>query len=178
MRCLIVVDYQTDFVTESLGFPAALHLERPIAEKIARYHALGEQVVFTLNQHDAAYPLTRQGRELPMMHCRAETPGCELYGKVAQQRQPQDHCFVKHAYGSPELFDWLWRQQFDAVELVSVVTQVCVLSNAVLAQAALPETPIYVDPTCVASPDRTLHRAVLQVLEGLQMHTIDWHSNE
>lgn len=171
MRCLIVVDYQVDFVTGSLGFPAALRLERPIAEKIARYHALEEQVVFTLDQHDETYPLTREGRCLPTAHCCKGTPGFALYGKVSQMLLPQDRCFVKHAYGSPELFNWLRRQKFDAVELVGVVTHVCVLSNAILAQAALPETPIYVDADCVASPDAQLHRAALQVMEGLQIHT-------
>ncbi len=174
MRCLIVVDYQVDFVTGTLGFPAALRLERPIAEKIMQYHACGETVVFTLDEHDGeTYPLSREGKGIPTLHCCKESAGAQLYGKVAQLKQPQDRCFIKHAYGSPELFDWLRRQQFEVVELVGVVTHVCVLSNAVLAQAALPETEILVDSRCVASPDAGLHTAALKVLEGLQIRTTD-----
>lgn len=170
MRCLIVVDYQVDFVTGSLGFPAALRLERPIAAKIAKYHDAGEQVVFTLDAHGENYRFTREGRYLPVEHCRTGTSGCALYGKVAAARQTEDLCFEKDTYGSAALFDWLRSQSFDSLEIVGVVTHICVLSNAVLAQAALPEVPVYVDPDCVASPDLGLHRSALQVLEGMQMH--------
>lgn len=177
MRCLIVVDYQVDFVTGSLGFPAALRLETPIAERIAQYHSRGDCVVFTLDAHGAEYLYTREGKYLPVEHCQTGTPGSALFGKVAAARQKQDRCFEKHAYGSPALFDWLRKQTFESLEIVGVVTQICVLSNAVLAQAALPEVPIYIHPDCVASPDLQLHRAALQVLEGMQIHvTRRWKS--
>lgn len=170
MRCLIVVDYQVDFVTGSLGFPAALRLEHPIAAKIARYHANGDQVVFTLDAHGENYRLTREGKYLPVEHCRRGTPGCALYGSVAQAKHSQDICFEKDTYGSPELFDWLRQQSFDVLEFVGVVTQVCVLANVMLAQTALPEASIVIDTDCVASPDSALHRAALDVLESLHIH--------
>lgn len=170
MKCLIVVDYQVDFVTGSLGFPGALRLENAIAKKIDQYHAAGDCVVFTLDSHGQNYPNTRQGKAIPTPHCRTGTRGCDLYGKVARKKLPTDRTFEKSTYGSVELFLWLQHQQFDALEVVGVVTNVCVLSNAVLAQAALPEVPIYLDPDCVAAPDQQLHRAALTVLEGLQIH--------
>lgn len=37
-RCLIVVDYQKDFVDGSLGFEKAVTLDHGIAEKIRLYH--------------------------------------------------------------------------------------------------------------------------------------------
>ena len=170
MNYLIVVDYQVDFVTGSLGFPAALRLERPIAAKIKKYHEANAGVIFTLDSHGENYRMTQEGKYLPVEHCRKGTPGCALYGAVRSLRQPQDICFEKSTYGSAAMFDWLRTQSPDSLEFVGVTTHMCVLSNAVLAQAALPDVPIYIDPNCVAAPDTELHRAALHVLEGLQFH--------
>ena len=40
-KLLIVVDYQNDFVTGSLGFKGAEALEEPIAGKIEEYRKMG-----------------------------------------------------------------------------------------------------------------------------------------
>ena len=50
-RALIVVDYQRDFVTGSLGFPGAVALAERIAKKIAAYHKSGDVVLFTMDTH-------------------------------------------------------------------------------------------------------------------------------
>ena len=42
-RCLIVVDYQKDFVDGSLGFEKAVTLDHGIAEKIRLYHSRGDR---------------------------------------------------------------------------------------------------------------------------------------
>ena len=41
-KCLIVVDYQNDFVSGSLGFEKAKTLELGIANKINSYHVNGD----------------------------------------------------------------------------------------------------------------------------------------
>ena len=52
-RALIVVDYQNDFVTGSMGFAKALTLERPIVEKIDAAKQQGVEVCL-LYTSDAA----------------------------------------------------------------------------------------------------------------------------
>ncbi|MBQ0106620.1 MAG: isochorismatase family protein, partial [Methanocorpusculum sp.] len=52
-RLLVVTDFQYDFVSGSLGFPKAQELEEPIAKKIEEYRANGDEIVFTLDTHDA-----------------------------------------------------------------------------------------------------------------------------
>ena len=42
-KLLIVVDYQNDFVSGSLGCPQAVAIEDALAAKIAAYRALGEE---------------------------------------------------------------------------------------------------------------------------------------
>lgn len=61
-KLLIVVDYQNDFVSGSLGYAGAEKLEGPIAEKIKAYHALGDkgQVIFTMDTHDRHYLETQE----------------------------------------------------------------------------------------------------------------------
>ena len=60
-RALIVVDYQRDFVTGSLGFPGAVALAERIAKKIAAYHKSGDVVLFTMDTHTDNYLNTQEG---------------------------------------------------------------------------------------------------------------------
>ena len=68
-RALIVVDYQRDFVTGSLGFPGAVALAERIAKKIAAYHKSGDVVLFTMDTHTDDYRNTQEGKHLPVPHC-------------------------------------------------------------------------------------------------------------
>ena len=58
---------------------------------------------------------------------------------------------------------------FKSIELVGLVSNICVISNAVLAKAACPEVPVIVDAACTASFDDSLNEKALDVLEGLQV---------
>ena len=82
--CLIVVDFQNDFVCGSLGFPAARELDGRICEKIAAARAEGGEVVFTLDTHFADYLETQEGRRLPVEHCIKGTEGHLIYGQTAK----------------------------------------------------------------------------------------------
>lgn len=168
-RLLIVVDYQKDFVDGALGFPGAVALEGSILRKIEAYRRAGDTVAFTFDTHGEDYLSTQEGRRLPIPHTLRGTPGWELYGKVKQAWQEGDPCFYKPAFGSAELFDYLRAHPFDSIELAGVVSSICVISNAVLAKAAQPETPVTVDAACVAGADSHLHEAALDVMQGLQI---------
>lgn len=178
-RLLIVVDYQKDFVDGSLGFPGAEELEGRIAEKIAGYRASGDEVVFTLDTHHRDYLRTQEGRNLPIEHCIDGTPGHDLYGEVALMVRDSDGVFKKPSFGSVELLerlrasqrtaDSLGSQPFASIELVGLVSNICVISNAVLAKTACPEVPVIVDASCTGSGDEKLHEAALDVMEGLQI---------
>lgn len=168
-RCLIVVDYQNDFVSGSLGFPGAVRLDARIAEKIEAYRAAGDIIVFTLDTHRADYLDTQEGKHLPVPHCIRDTEGHQLYGRVATLAQAADQRFIKYTFGSDDLYAYLKAAAFAGIELAGVVSNICVLSNAVLAKTAQPETPILVDGRCVASNDDHLNEAALDVMESLQI---------
>lgn len=168
-KCLIVVDYQNDFVTGTLGFPEAISLEPSIADKIKEYRANGDKVVFTFDTHSANYLETQEGQGLPVPHCIENTAGHELHGKVAELIQQTDQRFYKNTFGSDTLYLFLKMERFESIELVGVVSNICVIANAVLAKTAQPETPIIVDARCTASNDSELNRAALAVMSSLQV---------
>lgn len=173
-KLLIVVDYQNDFVDGALGFSGAEVLEEPIARKIKQYRAAGDPVAFTYDTHQEDYMETEEGKHLPLVHCVEGTPGFELYGSVSQLKQEGDPVFLKPTFGSADLFTWLVEQQpFESIELVGLVSNICVLSNAVVAKTACPNTPIIVDAACTASADQSMHEKCLDVLEGIHVSVIN-----
>ena len=171
-KCLVVVDYQNDFVSGSLGFPEAVGLEQHIVDKIKGYRTSGDEIIFTFDTHSEDYMNTQEGSNLPVPHCLENTDGHKLYGRVAELLQSSDKKLHKNTFGSDALYMYLKETQFESIELVGVVSNICVISNAILAKTAQPETPVIVDASCTASNDRRLNEAALAVMESLQIKVI------
>ena len=173
MKCLIVVDYQVDFVSGALGNEAAAALDAGIAARIRAARQNGEDVIFTLDTHGADYMSTREGKYLPVPHCILGTEGHGLYGEVAKARQSGDAVFHKETFGSKGLFAHLLEKGYTAIELCGVVTNICVISNAVLAKTALPEADVSVNAALCASNDPALHQKALDVMASFQVNIIE-----
>ena len=114
-KLLLVVDYQTDFVNGALGFPGAEGLDGPIAQKIAQYHAAGDDVAFTLDTHGENYLTTQEGKHLPVPHCLRGSEGWTLYGETGKSRRQADPALEKPAFPSLELGTWLREKGYDRV---------------------------------------------------------------
>lgn len=173
-QLLLVVDYQKDFVDGALGFAGAEKLDGPIAQKIAAYHAAGHDVAFTMDTHQENYLDTQEGRKLPVPHCLMNSEGWQLYGQTGQAMdKSRDMVVCKPAFPSLWLGGWLKERGYDRIELVGLVSYLCVLSNAIVAKGALPEAELVVDAACTAGPDPTLHHNVLDLMEALQITVIN-----
>lgn len=168
-KLLVVVDYQNDFVNGSLGFSGAEKLDERICKKIEQYREEGADVAFTFDTHDENYDKIQEGRLLPIAHCVKSTEGWKLYGKTANEIKAKDKCFIKHSFGSAEMFEYLKRSDYESVEFAGLVSNICVAANAVLAKTALPEAEIKVDSMCTASGDEKLNAEALDVLRGMQI---------
>ena len=164
---LIVVDWQKDFITGSLGFKGAEALDDVIAAKIRKYRKEGADIIFTFDTHQKDYLNTREGRDLPVAHCIKGTSGHELYGKVGEEKEEKDTVLEKPTFGSLELASVLQKRKYEKIELCGLVSNICVLSNAVIAKAALPEAEIIIDKKATSSADNKLNDAALSVLKGL-----------
>lgn len=171
-KCLIVVDYQVDFVNGSLGFDGAEKLEPIIAEKIKKYRTEGADIIFTLDTHYNDYLSTFEGKILPIEHCIEYTEGHNLYGKIKSLMQSDDKVFKKCTYGSEGLFDYLRKSDYEQIELCGLVSNICVISNAVLARTALPNAQLIVDKSATASNDENLNNCAINVMSGLGISII------
>ena len=174
-KLLIVVDYQNDFVVGSLGFPGAVAIEDNIASKIQEYRELGEagQIIFTMDTHGKDYLKTQEGINLPVEHCVKGFDGWQLYGKVNDAKQKEDVCIEKPTFGSLELGNYLKEKSYQEITLVGVVSNICVLSNAIIVKSALPETPICIDLKGIASNDVSLEKKAIDLLKSLHFHIVN-----
>ena len=169
MNALIVIDYQKDFVSGALGFAGAENYDVLIANRIQQAREAEEDVIFTLDTHDADYMNSTEGKHLPIPHCLADSEGWQLYGRVAECITTADPVFIKPTFGSLEMANHLREQGYERVELCGLVSHICVLSNAVLAKAALPEAEIVVDRTLTGAMDESMTEKALDVLRGLHI---------
>ena len=102
-----------------------------------------------------------EGKKLPVVHCVKGTPGWEL---VPELREVPGTRFEKHTFGSRELADYAAVGRYDFVELVGLCTDICVISNAMLIKAAVPDTSIQVDGACCAGVTPQSHRNALSAM--------------
>lgn len=177
-KILVVVDYQKDFVDGSLGFKKAETLENGIYNKVKDYLDDGNKVVFTYDTHYKNYLETREGKNLPVPHCIEGTTGHELYGRLTEfVGTPNTYHYNKEVFSmSPESLITLsieLGEDINQIEIVGVVTNMCVISNAIALQAKYINADITIDASLCASFDDSLHDKALDVMESLQMKVIN-----
>lgn len=176
-QMLVVVDYQKDFVDGALGFSGAKALDGGIAAKVRAYAAQGGTIVVTMDTHGGDYLDTREGKALPIPHCVEGTEGWALYGETAKALEEAEQAggrvlrLTKSTFGcAPEdLAARLPKEAPETVELVGLVTNMCVVSNVCCFQARYPGAQLVVDGGLCASFDQALHEKTLDVLRGLQV---------
>lgn len=177
-KLLVVIDYQNDFVDGTLGFEKAKTIEQSIYDKVAKYLQNGDKVVFTYDTHYEEYLETREGKNLPVLHCIKDTNGHQLYGKIKDFTNVENTVhYKKEGFGiAPKDMIQLANEigeNIEGIEIVGVVTNICVISNVVLFQAQYRNADIIVDGSLCASFDDALHEKALDVMEGLQVNVIN-----
>ncbi len=174
MKILVVVDMQKDFIDGALGTAEAEAIVPKVREKIAEYRDGGHCVVFTRDTHGADYLKTQEGRMLPVPHCIEGTDGWEIDPRL----ETADSLVIdKPAFGSIELAEKLTEMDkasgLESIELVGLCTDICVISNAILVKAALPEVPVMVDPQCCAGVTPESHDRAIEAMKVCQIDIIN-----
>ena len=168
-RLLIVVDMQTDFVDGALGTPEAVAILPAVRARIQAAKAAGEEILFTRDTHQPNYMETQEGRNLPVVHCVEGTPGWQI---VPQLRDLAEGCDVidKPTFGSVELARRLaHRTDLEGITLIGLCTDICVISNAMICKAALPEVPVAVEAACCAGVTPASHDNALAAMKMCQI---------
>lgn len=168
-RLLLVIDMQNDFIDGALSTPEAEAIVDRVVKEIQQYPAA--DILATRDTHLENYLETQEGRNLPVVHCVKGTSGWELNSKIAAALK--DAAVIdKPTFGSKELAERVavlaQRDDLD-ITLVGLCTDICVVSNALLLKAFLPETPIRVIADCCAGVTPESHRAALDTMRMCQI---------
>ncbi len=168
---LIVVDMQNDFVTGALAAPGAESIVEGIREKILSFDG---EVIFTRDTHHDDYLSTEEGKNLPVPHCIKGTPGWEIVERLKNLREAV--VIDKPTFGSMELGETLRRIDREKgvknIILLGLCTDICVISNAVIAKAFLPNAHIIVDASLSRGVTEESHRTALDAMRSCQIEII------
>ena len=162
---LIVVDMQNDFIDGALGTAEAVAIVPNVLKKIEQFKG---KIIFTRDTHQSNYMDTQEGANLPVPHCIEGSFGWQIreglcgHGEIATLDKP--------TFGSRELGELLLKMNTEepigSVTLIGLCTDICVISNALLVKAFLPEVPVSVDAACCAGVTVQSH---LNALEAMKM---------
>ena len=171
LNILVVVDMQNDFIDGALGTPEAVAIVPKVVEKIKNFDGT---VLFTRDTHGSSYLYTQEGRNLPVEHCIKGTKGCEIRSEIEALRKTE--AIDKVTFGSSVLPEKLLLmnalEHIDSITFVGLCTDICVISNALLVKASLPEVPIYVAASCCAGVTPESHENALKAMEACQIRII------
>ena len=165
-KLLIVVDMQNDFITGTLGSVQAQRILPNVKAKIEQYKKSGDHIIFTRDTHCGKYLQTQEGRYLPVIHCVEGTNGHLIADELDVEGC---EIFDKPNFGSLKLAQRAAEGGFDAIELCGLCTDICVVSNALILKAKLPETKITVDAQCCAGVSEESHNAALLTMKMCQV---------
>ena len=179
---LIVVDMQNDFIDGALGTPEAKMIVPNVIKKIKSYNNGDSFVIATRDTHDENYLETEEGKNLPVKHCIPSLSGWCIHDDVYDALQELDeevytYYFNKPAFGSLELSAKL-RQlsilyEIENIEVIGLCTDICVISNAIIAKSALPNAHIKVDASCCAGVTPESHNRALDSMQTLQIEIVN-----
>lgn len=165
---LIVVDMQNDFIDGALGTAEAQAIVEKVAEKIKSFDG---KVIFTRDTHGEDYMETQEGANLPVPHCIKGTAGWEIRAELEALRT--EPAVDKPTFGSVALAHMLARENttepVGSVTLIGLCTDICVISNAMIIKAAMPEVPVIVDAACCAGVTPQSHKNALEAMKMCQI---------
>ena len=169
---LIVVDMQNDFIDGALGTKEAVAIVDKVAEMIRGFDG---EVIFTRDTHGEDYLDTQEGARLPVTHCVKDSVGWQIREGLEAIRPAA--VIDKPTFGSAELGAMLLQRDLEEkigeITVIGLCTDICVISNALLIKAFLPETPIVVDAACCAGVTPQSHRNALEAMKMCQITVVN-----
>jgi len=166
-KALVVIDMQNDFIDGSLGTPEAQAIVLNVSERVKAAVQDGEKLIFTQDTHPKNYLQTAEGEKLPVEHCIKPSHGWALTSSLIPYAKDAV-VLEKPTFGATGLPQHV--AGFDEITVIGLCTDICVISNAMLLKAFLPEAKICVDSNCCAGVTPESH---LRALEAMKMCQID-----
>lgn len=172
MNILVVIDMQNDFIDQALGTKEAIAI---VLNVIAKIRGFDGSILFTQDTHEENYMDTQEGKNLPVKHCIRGSEGWKIHERIAAfVSEPP---IEKPTFGSEELGRRLAEMnaenEIGSITLVGLCTDICVISNAMVIKAFLPETPIIVDASCCAGVTPESHKRALEAMKVCQIEIVN-----
>ena len=201
-RYLIVVDMQKDFIDGSLGTEEAQSIVEKVKEKILSYpkdrvyatlDTHGEDYLSTQEGKMLPVPHCIKGTEgwglhpmlkdliLPDHFFEKGSFGslqlAESMRTLFTKQVIEEATMAKNTGNIKDTVEIRGDAEIGAypdftIELVGLCTDICVVSNALLLKAFLPEIPISVDSSCCAGVTKEKHLAALETLRSCQIEVL------
>ena len=171
-KILVVVDMQNDFIDGSLGTPEAVAIVENVKDKIRSYDK--SDIFVTMDTHAPNYLETQEGKNLPVEHCIKGTDGWKVRPDIDELLQGAA-VYEKPTFGSVKLAEDISRiaaNEEIEIELIGLCTDICVVSNALLLKANMPEVKVSVDPACCAGVTPESHEAALKTMQMCQVNVL------
>lgn len=192
----IVVDMQNDFVDGALGTPEAQAIVNKVADQIRARANKDTILLVTKDTHGTDYMETLEGKNLPVAHCIKNTYGWELAPAIQEAIYDTrdkyfdfnsyfpyvaDHIVCKPTFGSVDLQNILFviddmtgtqSGEIAEITLCGLCTGICVLSNAILCKATMPEVPVKVIEDCCACVTPDSHKTAIDAMKLCQIEII------
>lgn len=169
-RVLAVIDMQNDFIDGALGTKEA---EAVVGKVAAQIRDFDGEVVYTRDTHFENYLSTQEGVKLPVKHCIDKTEGWQIREELRKLQSADTRIFDKTTFGSVELAQYLKEMEdLQSVTLVGLCTDICVISNALVIKAFLPEVTVQVNADCCAGVTPKSHRNALEAMKMCQVEIV------
>lgn len=173
-KVLIVVDMQNDFVTGSLGTEEAKNIVEAVKNRILNYNK--EYVYATRDTHFDDYLKTEEGINLPIKHCIQGTKGHDIVD-LLKPLIDENKIYDKYTFASIDLSNKI-KEIYDEndgeieVEICGLCTDICVISNALLLKAKMPDIKIYLDKNLTAGVTTELKDAAIKIMKSCQINIL------
>lgn len=178
-KALVVIDMQNDFLDGVLGNERCMATVPEVVNLIENggYNA----VIYSQDTHDEDYLETQEGKRLPMIHCVKNTSGWNLNKDVEnaianyhEERRGSVFSFRKTSFGGLVFADICMKELegFDEIHFCGVCTGICVISNVIIAKAAVPNVRLcLIDKACACVTEET-HEIAKAALKTCQVDII------
>lgn len=189
-KFLFVIDMQNDFIDGSLGSDDAKKIVPNVVKLIQNWGNDKDHAIwYTYDTHsdsdNSIYPKyenTLEGKMLPVKHCIVKTSGWQIneyiMDEIEKRHSIYDRAFRKFTFGSLDMIKeasmYLWEnsKSDDEIHICGLVTNICVVSNALLLRAKFPNLRIYVHENCCAGTSKEAHDAAVNVMKSCQIEVI------
>ena len=165
---LVCVDMQRDFIDGALGSKAAQGIVPHVCCLLRAFKKADSKILLTQDVHPVrdTYP-TIESLRVPT-HCIKNTEGAGINSEIFLTIADYEDCRV---YSKAGFMFKDWQYEVDPsketrIFICGLVTDICVVSNALALRSINPCTPMYCVADCCAGLTPDKHKAALDVMQS------------